>query len=311
MRLQMVLGIAGVLLGALGFKHIQNVPDLSTPKATVLSMLAAYANHDVSGLAKCVDGAITSGFPQELLTGELPLTAAKGKDFLIEVNGDSAKVAVEYEATIGSNALSSSTIAFVDMMNLKKVGTNWLIVPGKLDIETAGTLPLVTRPLSLIAAVIGPDPGYRNAILLAQKRAIATSCLRNSKQVALGMLMYVQDYDEVFPRTAAGYQSLITPYVAKAEIFQCGLDAKGTISYSMNVNLQNRSLADVASPASTVLLYEGHNGVVEYRHEGRAAIACADGQVKLMTESEVKALTWKLPPPKPKKVPAKKKTNKR
>jgi hypothetical protein len=45
---------------------------------------------------------------------------------------------------------------------------------------------------------------------------------------------------------------------------------------------------------------------VDYRHEGRAAIATADGNAKLMTEAEVKNLIWKLAPPVNKKAPAKK-----
>ena len=77
----------------------------------------------------------------------------------------------------------------------------------------------------------------------------------------------------------------------------------------MNPGVQNRTLAEIPNPALTVLLYEGHNGVVDYRHEGRAAIAFADGHAKLTTETETKSLTWKLRPPAPKKAPTKKRTS--
>jgi len=123
--------------------------------------------------------------------------------------------------------------------------------------------------------------------------------------------MYAQDYDEMYPNPTVKYQSLISPYVSRMEIFKCALDAKSAISYSLNMNLQNRSLKDVANPTHTVLIYEGHNGVVDYRHEGRAAIALADGHARLMTETEVKALIWKLPPPAPKKAPAKRRSGKK
>ena len=312
MRLPVILGIAGVMLGALGFKYLQNAPDLSTPKATILSLLDAYVRRDIAGIGNCVDGAVTINFPKELLSGEMRISAAKGKDIIVEINGDSARVAVEYEATIANVPESpSAVITFVDMLNLKKVAPGWLVVPGKLGGDSSGALPLISRPLSLLAAVVGPDPGYRNAILNAQKAAAATSCLSNTKQIALGITMYVQDYDERMPRSAAGYQSMIMPYIKSDEVFRCALDAKGTISYSMNVSLQNRSLAEVANPVHTVLLYEGHNGVVDYRHDGRAAIAFVDGHAKLMTETETKSLIWKLPPPAPKKASTKKHTGNR
>ena len=307
MRTKFVFGLVALLLGALGFKHAQNAPDLSSPRATVLSMITAYGHHDSAGMAKCIEGGVSGELPAEMLIAEITSYTSAEKDQIIEITGDSARVAVKYEVGIAlRGGVTKSTVIFVDMFALHKSDAGWLIVPEKLSNEAGGTLPLATRPLSLIASLLGPDPGYRNALTRSKKQAAEAGCLSNTKEIALGTLMYVQDYDEVLPRSAAGYNRLIAPYVKNDDMFRCAQDAKGTISYSMNVNLQNRSFADVENPARTVLFYEGKNGVVNYRHEGRAAIATVDGHAKLMTETEVKALIWKLAPPVHKKVPTKK-----
>jgi prepilin-type processing-associated H-X9-DG protein len=132
----------------------------------------------------------------------------------------------------------------------------------------------------------------------AKIQAQGISCLSNAKQLGLGVLMYVQDYDERFPRKSDSFKSPILPYVKNEDIFRCVLDAKGVLSYRFNLRLANLSLAAIERPADTILLYEGKNEKPEYRHNGRAAIVLADGHAKLMTPAEVARCTW-YPSPKP------------
>ena len=307
MQLKAVIGVVFVMLGAYGFKQAQNAPDLSTPQSTVASLLAAYGRHDSAGIAKCVEGGTSAQLPPEILDVTLVANSPADTDQIVEITGDTARVAVKYEVVVAVSSDShKSKISFVDMLRLHKSAAGWLIVPDKLSSDSDGLMPLATRPLSLVASLLGPDAGFRNAVVKARQQGVAAACLSNVQQLALATQMYVQDYDEVLPRSAAGYNRLIIPYVKNEDMFRCAQDAKGSISYSMNVSLQNRKLADVTVPARTVLLYEGKNGIVDYRHEGRAAFAMADGSAKLMTESEAKNLIWKLAPPTHKKVPTKK-----
>ncbi|MFP3904272.1 MAG: DUF1559 domain-containing protein [Armatimonadota bacterium] len=70
----------------------------------------------------------------------------------------------------------------------------------------------------------------------AREKARQTNCLSNMKQLALGFLMYAQDYDEKLPRSSrrliSGYDdgltvggesahSAILPYVKNIQIFLC------------------------------------------------------------------------------------------
>lgn len=126
----------------------------------------------------------------------------------------------------------------------------------------------------------------------AQQNAIAQTCLSNQKQIALGLMMYVQDYDETFPRKNTPYKTQVMPYIKSEQVFHCPLDAPSVASYTFNANLAGVVIANVVSPAQTVLLYEGKNMQLDFRHEGRAIIAYADGHVKMIPPDAAKNLFW-------------------
>jgi len=93
-------------------------------------------------------------------------------------------------------------------------------------------LLVVIAIISILAAILFP------VFARARESARRTSCLSNLKQMGLGVMMYVQDYDETYPSNyhedgrvpetgwsdAAGrwyWQSTIYPYVKNIEIFRC------------------------------------------------------------------------------------------
>ncbi|MCX7600299.1 MAG: prepilin-type N-terminal cleavage/methylation domain-containing protein [Armatimonadetes bacterium] len=83
-------------------------------------------------------------------------------------------------------------------------------------------LLVVIAIIAILAAILFPVFGR------ARAKARAASCLSNLKQMALGVLMYVQDYDEMFPIyhyfTATEniqQEAMIYPYVKNAEVFKC------------------------------------------------------------------------------------------
>jgi prepilin-type N-terminal cleavage/methylation domain-containing protein/prepilin-type processing-associated H-X9-DG protein len=95
-------------------------------------------------------------------------------------------------------------------------------------------LLVVIAIIAILAAILFP------VFAQAREKARATSCLSNTKQLSLGIQMYVQDYDETFPywnwgqsyngASGAGtspnhFESLwfnaIYPYVKNAQIYAC------------------------------------------------------------------------------------------
>lgn len=108
------------------------------------------------------------------------------------------------------------------------------------------------------------------------------------KQLALGVMMFLQDYDERYAFAPEYLHDAILPYVKSEEVFL----VPGTQdTYSFNANLSDQSSNTLKEPAQTVLLYEGEN--LTFRYNGKAAIGFADGHVKLVSPDEAKELIWK------------------
>ena len=84
-------------------------------------------------------------------------------------------------------------------------------------------LLVVIAIIAILAAILFP------VFAQAREKARATSCLSNSKQLGLGLMMYVQDWDETYPWSAYGpdldhvdaWPDLIFPYVKNDGVFNC------------------------------------------------------------------------------------------
>jgi prepilin-type N-terminal cleavage/methylation domain-containing protein/prepilin-type processing-associated H-X9-DG protein len=110
-------------------------------------------------------------------------------------------------------------------------------------------LLVVIAIIAILAAILFP------VFSQAREKARATSCLANTKQLGMAVLMYTQDYDECYPYsiyvsnvTAASGNSVILtiydiiyPYTKNAQIYQCQ-------SLPQAINVQNLSF-DLFSPS--------------------------------------------------------------
>jgi prepilin-type N-terminal cleavage/methylation domain-containing protein/prepilin-type processing-associated H-X9-DG protein len=89
-------------------------------------------------------------------------------------------------------------------------------------------LLVVIAIIAILAAILFP------VFAQAREKARAASCLSNTKQMATAVLMYVQDYDEIYPKVLMDYpgkfwpgnpytpwQELLQPYVKNETIFLC------------------------------------------------------------------------------------------
>jgi prepilin-type N-terminal cleavage/methylation domain-containing protein len=82
-------------------------------------------------------------------------------------------------------------------------------------------LLVVIAIIAILAAILFP------VFAKAREKARQTSCLSNTKQLCLSFLMYVQDYDEVFPgrvmapTPAVSWVALIYPYTKNSQLFRC------------------------------------------------------------------------------------------
>lgn len=81
-------------------------------------------------------------------------------------------------------------------------------------------LLVVIAIISILAAILFP------VFARARENARRTSCLSNLKQLGMGVMMYVQDYDETYPNittlgTSHYWFDKIEPYVKSKQVFLC------------------------------------------------------------------------------------------
>lgn len=117
----------------------------------------------------------------------------------------------------------------------------------------------------------------------AAENANASRCMKNLKQIALGLLQYQQDYDDRMPqaalgkaggapenwRVAYGWADAVFPYLKSRAFFDCPSDKhqgqndpmKPSYSdYWLNKNAAGVRFGDIRSPASLIVLGDGDGG---------------------------------------------------
>jgi prepilin-type processing-associated H-X9-DG protein len=146
--------------------------------------------------------------------------------------------------------------------------------------------------LSVIAIVIGP------ILLSARESAKSPSCQSNLKQIALGALMYAQDYDERL-QPARGWMKLTELYVKNDEVFKCPTVQKTdpkAYGYAFNRLLSQKLISKVPDTAATPMHYDSDqllrdafDAVSTLPHPGRHnqgnTIGFVDGHVKWLKDT--------------------------
>jgi prepilin-type processing-associated H-X9-DG protein len=124
----------------------------------------------------------------------------------------------------------------------------------------------------------------------------------NLKQIAQGVIMYCQDYDEIFPPMKSNevVKEVVMPYVKNQAIW---IHPETKEPYQPNPALSYALMAGVSSPAETVLFYE-----MSAAPDNTRGVAFADGHVKRVPEPEwqtmetaMKKQKFEAHPPKPPK----------
>ena len=105
-------------------------------------------------------------------------------------------------------------------------------------------LLVVIAIIAILAAILFP------VFARAREKARQTSCLNNIKQIALGTMMYAQDYDEVLPQSGYWYPthgdtmmywySALEPYLKNEQILICpssGDNTPGSWNYGFVVQI--------------------------------------------------------------------------
>ncbi|HCU36854.1 MAG TPA: hypothetical protein DGT21_15825 [Armatimonadetes bacterium] len=172
-----------------------------------------------------------------------------------------------------------------------QIGNN----PRRLSGSGLATAAIIVGAIFSLAAFFTVPMGA--AILFpvfarAREKARQEQCLNNERQLATAMQMYVEDNDGYAPPANAWSDALL-PYTGNAETFACPADAaSGPCGYAYNVALDAVEMPDDAKRAELAVLWDGNGGwnaagdatSIEFRHNGGANAAFADGHVKWFLE---------------------------
>ncbi len=137
-------------------------------------------------------------------------------------------------------------------------------------------LLVVIAIIAILAAILFP------VFARAREKARQSACLSNVKQISLGMLMYVQDFDESFPSYAMGdynndpwvfWPHQVQPYVKNWQLFGCpSSQYRGAMTYHAtyypvrpNYSFTNdlwrsaRMLGEVQRPAEKFMCFDSNH----------------------------------------------------
>ena len=155
-------------------------------------------------------------------------------------------------------------------------------------------LLVVIAIIAILAAILFP------VFAKAREKARQTSCLSNVKQIMVGVLSYVQDYDEQLPLGTSYWYSpggggaatmtdpwlwsdLLQPYVKNAQIFACPSDSNNQMNTPWHV-----------SPVTTTLSYCAN---MNYRQFGYQSVGMLKDASKFvfMFDSDIYYTYWYQP----------------
>lgn len=139
-------------------------------------------------------------------------------------------------------------------------------------------LLVVIAIIAILAAILFP------VFARARENARKSSCMSNVKQLASGVTMYLQDYDETFfPRWFGSTDNpgvrwcpvssqptyFLEPYVKNTNLFRCPTRGLNALGYGYNLNLTYTvTLSRVEQPSDLVVLGDDQFGGGTYYSPG-------------------------------------------
>jgi prepilin-type N-terminal cleavage/methylation domain-containing protein/prepilin-type processing-associated H-X9-DG protein len=121
-------------------------------------------------------------------------------------------------------------------------------------------LLVVIAIIAILAAILFP------VFAKVREKARQTSCLSNEKQIGLGIIQYVSDYDSTFPMACDtswhnGWAFAIQPYVKSDNVFLCPDDSKNAVNPATGPTWADLGIA-ISYPANGTIIWNGANTCV-------------------------------------------------
>ena len=154
----------------------------------------------------------------------------------------------------------------------------------------------------LLSLLVIPAAMLLPALAKAKQRAQSIHCINNEKQIALAVLIYAGDNNDVLP-PAINWCDAIQKNMGSPTPFQCPTgDPSQRSHYGFNARLGGLDDKKLANPASVVMIFEIDGGwnvsggpellPKSSRHGKAIAVGFADGHVELVPPARLRQLNW-------------------
>ena len=269
-------------------------PKLDTPENTVRSFLQSVNRGAFKNASDCVvAGKYT--YPAEQL--EFIMRGVKFEMFTIgsigtaKVEGTEASVPVK--VGFAQEPPTNETVYLVRDQAKWRISPNYDLAGqgkekspspvGVMSIAFAQPTAMLAVMFPVIAQAAGPQPeavrpmGSLAAFTLIFGATHGDTLPNNGPELKKGLEVYTTGGFGT-PRTVGEVDRLLAQM--------------GTERWSFNASVMGKSQRSIRQPFQTVLIYEGENGRLDYRHEGNAIVALACGIARMVTPDQAKQLRW-------------------
>jgi hypothetical protein len=254
--------------------------DQRTPQGTLRAFAAALTKADLAKATTHIANAEPAAKLSEIKQAmQKRPTSYSIMQLRIAVNGDLATVSFLFEVRRQRPDVSS----WYGWAALRQTEGAWQIDP--------------TRTLEISNSV---DPFSSFVSLLSGKRLPGEErddiTLQGSKFLRLGTIVQTLAADKGGKFALQGTQlrqSLLPYYPALDVLLRYPQGQSEQVSF--NTRLTNVPLSKIRNPQRTVMLYEGQNGQLDFRHNGRAMVTFVAGHVRYVNSETAKKLLLRSP----------------
>lgn len=274
-------------------------PDLSTPEATVRSFAAAFSSGKVSIAAQCVEGKpdpkVLKEWEEEWTKKGSVLTQIALKNLKTETKGEEATATFALEISSPSTPLITDD----ETIELSHSLQGWRIVPFTVDgLALHLKQPDASRTIKQLATYtvhpelyLGIKAKYR---LETQAKNRLETCRANLRQLTSGLLYLTKANNSKLALKADNFKAAVTKYTRNETLLYCPEHVQTSAriaSYSFNPALEGKNPDVLKNADKIVMAYEGRAGKLDFRHNGKAFVAFADGHVARVDAKQ--KLLWK------------------
>ncbi|MHB9130014.1 MAG: type II secretion system protein [Armatimonadota bacterium] len=150
-------------------------------------------------------------------------------------------------------------------------------------------LLVVIAIIAILAAILFP------VFAKAREKARQTSCMNNQRQIAVAIMMYVQDSNETFfPDPVSRAWSTYLKTYNEPSIYDCpsktGTGTNDKPEYGFNYTFAGVAMADIKTPSASLVVTDANTSTMncmiyggqdwDKRHNKKAVAAYADGHVE-------------------------------